>query len=474
MYFAKLACATALLLVAIVGASCLRNGFAIGNALFVELHGNLVEVLQTPFEGTQVEFALSVHENLAQFLALLYFPRGVFLTHTSEGCHHLLGVGLVDGTDGACKLGVGIFDEVETMVAILAVEGIARAHVLEFDGTADIACHELFHLLTISTCTDKQLGHTFARTAVGVGQVVAFVEHTAHHLKILYFTNMGLYSCLKEIDAGGAVLAGNNFLATRIMHLGHFVHEGNHVAKELHQSAYAHVLACTYAEYGEDAAGHHTFANTFAHLVLGQLLGLKEFLHQLLIVLGSGFNEGLVHLLCLIQFLGRDILNSGLAAFGTPNEFLHQDNVNEGIEVGTCLHGVLYGHHFRAIDCLQLLKHHVIVALLVVQLVYQEDDRLAQFLGVAEMVLRTYFGAKLSVEQEHSGIGHVERGEGCAHEVIGTRAVNDVEFLAVPFGVEHGREHGITVILLYGEIVGHGIFLRDTTSFLNQTTLKEK
>ena len=123
---------------------------------------------------------------------------------------------------------------------------------------------------------------------------------------------------------------------------------------------------------------------------------------------------------------------------------------------------------------MQLLKHHVIVALLVVQLVYQEDDRLAQFLGVAEMVLRTYFGTKLSVEQEYSGIGHIERGKGCAYEVVGTRAVDDVEFLAVPFGVEHGREHGITVILLYGKIVGHGVFLRDTTSFLNQTTLKEK
>ena len=323
MNFTKLTCATALLLVAIVGASCLRNGFAIGNALFVELHGNLVEILQTPFEGAQVEFALSVHENLAQFLALLNFPRGVFLTHTGKGGHHLFGVGLVDGTDGARKLGVGIFDKVKAMVAVFAVEGIARAHVLEFDGTADIACHELFHLLTISTCTDKQLGNTFARTAVGVGQVVAFVEHTAHHLKILYFTYVGLYACLKEINAGGTVLGGNYFLAAGIVHLGHFVHEGNHVAKELHQSAHTHILACTHAEHGEDAARHHTLANTFAHLVFGQLLGLKEFLHQCLIVLSSSLNEGFVHLLCLIHFLGRDVLNSGLAAFGTPNEFLH-------------------------------------------------------------------------------------------------------------------------------------------------------
>ena len=82
VYLTKLTSSAALLLMAIVGACSLRDGFTIGDALLVKLNWNLVKIFQTPFQRTEVEFALSVNQNLAQFLRLFNHPCRVFLTHT--------------------------------------------------------------------------------------------------------------------------------------------------------------------------------------------------------------------------------------------------------------------------------------------------------------------------------------------------------------------------------------------------------
>ena len=60
------------------------------------------------------------------------------------------------------------------------------------------------------------------------------------------------------------------------------------------------------------------------------------------------------------------------------------------MEIGTCLHGILYRHYLRAIDALELLYDVVVVALLVVKLVYEEDDGLTQLLSLAEVCLCTH------------------------------------------------------------------------------------
>ena len=48
-----------------------------------------------------MEFSLTVHYNLAQFLALFYYPCGVFLVHLDHGGHQLFSVLSVHGLDGA-------------------------------------------------------------------------------------------------------------------------------------------------------------------------------------------------------------------------------------------------------------------------------------------------------------------------------------------------------------------------------------
>ena len=71
-------------------------------------------------------------------------------------------------------------------------------------------------------------------------------------------------------------------------------------------------------------------------------------------------------------------------------------------------------------------------------MVHQEDDGLAQFFGVTEVVLRSHFRAELSVEQEQGGVGYVEGCHGCADKVVRTRAVDDIELFAIALYVEYG------------------------------------
>ena len=343
--FTKLSGTTALLLVAIVSACSLGDCLTIRNALLIELDVDLIDVFETPLQGAQVELSLSVHQDLTQLLALFNFPSGVFLTHAVEGRHHLFGFGFVQGTDGTCILGVGIFNKVEAVVAVLAVERVARAHIFQFDGATDVAGLQTFHLLAVGSGTNKDLCHALFRTSVGIGQIVAFFQRSAHHLEVLHFTDVRFYTGLEEIDGSRSVNCGGHFHTACVVHRGHFVHERNHVAEEFHQTTHTHVFAGAHAEHGEDAARNHTLADTFAHLVFGEVFGFEEFFHQAFVVLGGSFHQHTVHGFCFLQFFGRNVLNGGFAAVGAPSELLHQNDVDEAVEIRTGGHGILHGNY---------------------------------------------------------------------------------------------------------------------------------
>ena len=117
------------------------------------------------------------------------------------------------------------------------------------------------------------------------------------------------------------------------------------------------------AEHGEDAARDESLADALTHLVFGQRLSVEELLHELVVVLGSSLDESFVQFHGLIHFLSRNVLTLGLTAIGTPREFLHDEYVDQAVEVGTCLQRILDLHALAAIDILHLLDDIIIVAL---------------------------------------------------------------------------------------------------------------
>ena len=200
MNLTKLTCTTRLLLVTIVGTSHLSDSLTIRNLWLDILDLDLLVVLHTPLQGTQVELTLTMNDNLAQLLRLLNNPCRILLTHLLQSGHHLLGLALVNGLDGTRELRVRILDEVELILYILTIKGVTSLNVLKLNGTTNITCYELINLNTVGTSASVDSTQTLLRTTIGIGEVVTTLYNTAHYLEVRYFANVWLNTCLEEIE----------------------------------------------------------------------------------------------------------------------------------------------------------------------------------------------------------------------------------------------------------------------------------
>ena len=184
MYLTELTCTTRLLLMTIIGTGHLGDRLTIRNLRLNILNLDLLVVLHTPLQSTQVELTLTMNDDLAQLLRLLNHPCGILLAHLLQGSHHLLGLSLVDSLDGTRELRVRILDEVELIIGILTIQGIAGLHVLQFHSTTDITGLQLVNLNTVGTSTGIESTDTLLRATVGIGQVITTLHNTTHHLEV--------------------------------------------------------------------------------------------------------------------------------------------------------------------------------------------------------------------------------------------------------------------------------------------------
>jgi len=373
MHFTELPRSSRLFLMTVVGTRSLRNGLTIRDTRFFELDGYLLIIFHTPLQRTQMEFPLSVYQYLTQFFALLHYPRRIFLTHTVQGIHHLLSLCLVHSLYRTGIFRIGVFDEVEAILTIFIIQRISRLHILQLHRATDISGHQFFNLDTVGTGTNEQLRHAFLRPAIGIVQIITFMHLTTHHLEILYLADMRFYAGLEEIKRSRTVRIGSHLHTSGIMHFGHLADERHDIAQKFHQAPYPHILSRTNTEHREHPPCCQSLADALTHLVFGQRFALKELLHQCFVVLGSGLDQYLVHLHGLLFLVFRDFFYRRFSTFRPPGVFLHQQHVNQGIEVRPRFYRILYRNNLVAVNRSQLLQYGIVVALFVVQLVYQKN-----------------------------------------------------------------------------------------------------
>ena len=183
---------------AIVGACGLCDGLAIGYLLLHEFYGELLIVLDTPFEGAEVEFSLTFHEGLLELFRLLDEPCGILFVHAGEDAGEFLGVALGEGADGTHILRSRIFDEVELIFAALFIEGVAGADIFQFHGSANVAGLKLVDRIAELTAYGENLSKTFLAAARYILEVGAGFERTAHHLEVTYLTDVRLNAGLEK------------------------------------------------------------------------------------------------------------------------------------------------------------------------------------------------------------------------------------------------------------------------------------
>ena len=243
------------------------------------------------------------------------------------------------------------------------------------DAGADVACLELVDGGLDLPAYAEQLSQTFLRAACHVIKVGACGECARHYLEVADFADVGLDGGLEHIDAQRAVGVGLDLVAGSVDRSGHIVDERNDVAQEFHHAAHAHVLGGAHAEYRVDRAVDQALADAEAQLVLRQLLGLEEFLHQRLVIFGGSLDQGVVQLLGAVVLLGGDFLNLGSAAVGTPGEFLHDQYVDDRVEACAAGQRILDRGDLRAEDLAHLLDNVLVVGFFAVELVEREDYR---------------------------------------------------------------------------------------------------
>ena len=197
-----------------------------------------------------------------------------------------------------------------------------------------------------------------------------------HHLEVLHLADMRFYAGLEEIKRSRAVHIGSHLHTSGIMHFGHLADERHDIAQKFHQAPYTHILSRTNTEHREHPPCCQSLADTLTHLVFGQRFALKEFLHQCFVVLGSGLNQYLVHLHGLLFLVFRDFFYRRFSTFRPPGVFLHQQHVNQGIEVRPCFYRILHRNDLVAVNGSQLLQYGIVIALFIIQLVYQKNHGL--------------------------------------------------------------------------------------------------
>ena len=83
------------------------------------------------------------------------------------------------------------------------------------------------------------------------------------------------------------------------------------------------------------------------------------------------------------------------------------------------------------------MQNLVKVAIVTIQLIHEEDHRLAQLLGVTESVHRAHLGTILAIDKYQSLVGHVHSGDRTTYEVVTSRTVDDVELLVIPLHMKN-------------------------------------
>ena len=217
-----------------------------------------------------MELTLSRNNSLFQFYRLKHFPSGIFFVHTSKNFAQLFSISLIQRTNGTLIFGSRILYKVIYIFASFFIKGITGTYVFEFNAGTYITCHQLFNFGTDLSAYTENLRHTLAAATIHILQVIALFECTRHHLEVINLTNVRLDSCLEYIEANGTIGIGSNLFGLGGNGEWHIVNEGNNITQELHHTTHTHIAQCAYTEYGENATGNKTFADTFTHLVFGK------------------------------------------------------------------------------------------------------------------------------------------------------------------------------------------------------------
>ena len=277
---------------------------------------------------------------------------------------------------------------------------------------------------------------------------------------------------LEDERHGGSRLVGRDLRAVGRQERRGLQRAGGYVDDELHQTLRADVALAAGAEDGHDFTVGEADFQTRADVVLRERALVEVELHQRLVVFGGHFHQLLVQLLSLFQLLGGDFQLFAVAVVVLEAEHLHQQHVDEGVESGALVDGILHDDGFHARRGPDRLHGGFEIGLVGIELVDYADYGFFQQTRITGLYFAAYLPAVLGVEQEDAHVADLERREEASAEIVRPRAVDDVQLAVHEFGEEDRRIDRAFVFVLDVRVVRERVVRLDAASAVDDLALE--
>ena len=236
------------------------------------------------------------------------------------------------------------------------------------------------------------------------------------------------------------------------------------------------VLEGRAGEHGGELVGEGRAANAGLDLLDGELLALKELLHDGVVGLGQGLEELLAPLGGLTGHVGGDVLDDvvlALLGLSAPGERTHGHEVDDSEEVGLGTDGELEDERRGAKAILDHVDAHVEVGAGAVELVDEADPGDVVAVRLTPDGLGLGLDARDPVEDGNRAVKHTQGALHLDGEVDVAGRVDDVDRVALPLARRGCGSDRDAALLLLLHPVHRGCAFVDLTDLVVDAGVEE-
>ncbi len=257
-------------------------------------------------------------------------------------------VALLLGLDGSAVARLGEDDRLDPYGGAGGAQRVVGARALQLHGAADVAGRELRDLDAVLARHGEELRELLLVARARIDQLHAFGDAAADHAEVGYFADV-LFELALEYERHGRLLGvGGHLLALDGEELRSLQRPGGHVDDELHESLGADVALAAGAEDGQHIAVRKADFQSVADVVLREGALLEVELHERFVVLGGRFDQLLVEGLGAFELRSRNLQLLAVAVVVLEAVHLHEQHVDESVESGALIDGILHDDGFHA------------------------------------------------------------------------------------------------------------------------------
>ena len=388
---------------------------------------------------------------------------GILLVQLVQAGAQLFDLLLGLGGDSALIAGGSKGQRRELDVGLGLAQGVAGLDLVHLADGTDIAAADLLGLLALLALHGVQTAQLFG---VAGGHVVQghiagdLAADDLDHGVLAVLVGDGL----EHESGGGAVGIVSDLDGVSVVVLGslggHVGGHGNQIHDGLHQHVNAYTGDGGAAQHGADSTLADADLQTLGHILGGQLHGLEELLHQLLVGAGGGFHQLGAQGLHLVGHVGGD----GALALGVVSLVVQQVNDDGDGLVGVSLGGNdgCDGGAELALDSLDA------AGVVGVSLLHAVDEHHAGLLAQhLPSTLHTDGQAVLGVTHDDGALGGADSAHGLTGEIEVAGGVHHVDLLTLIHDGSKGQRDRDLALDLLGVVVTGGVAVSGLAQTVN-------